>query len=148
MDLFEDAKGLRGEEALLVRCMLMRAAYGGMSGDVDLLKGGVTRASLGALLRVSQQVGNTGLTLRTAGSAEMWAHRLSGAADPPPSLMGDTGPGMQAGNAWLPFLWKLVARSQASEEGAGECFLAVRRPHLRNYHLCATRKAVEPKKSG
>lgn len=38
LDLFEHAGGLQGEAALLVRCILMRAGYGGMAGDVELLK--------------------------------------------------------------------------------------------------------------
>jgi len=37
--LLEDAAGLTGDAAVLVRCMLCRAAWGGMPGDVDLLKG-------------------------------------------------------------------------------------------------------------
>jgi hypothetical protein len=37
--LLEDAAGLTGDAAVLVRCLLCRAAWGGMPGDVDLLKG-------------------------------------------------------------------------------------------------------------
>lgn len=39
LQLFEDAKGLPPQHAILVRCLLCRAAYGGMTGDVELLKG-------------------------------------------------------------------------------------------------------------
>ncbi len=39
VQLWEDAADLTGDEAVLVRCLLCRAAWGGMPGDVELLKG-------------------------------------------------------------------------------------------------------------
>ena len=39
LQLFEDARGLPPEQAILVRSLLCRAAYGGMTGDIELLKG-------------------------------------------------------------------------------------------------------------
>ena len=39
LELFEQAKGLAGDQLVLVRCILLRAAFGGMAGDVQLLKG-------------------------------------------------------------------------------------------------------------
>ncbi len=39
LQLFEDGRGLPPEQAILVRCLLCRAAYGGMTGDIELLKG-------------------------------------------------------------------------------------------------------------
>lgn len=39
LDLFEHAPGLTGDHVVLVRCIILRAAYGGMGGDIQLLKG-------------------------------------------------------------------------------------------------------------
>ena len=87
----EGLDALSGREAALVRCLLLRAAFGGMTGDVAMLRSAAT----------------------------VWTRRFAGAAGSPPGGMPEAGDGDGDGrSAWGAYLDALFASLPVAEHAA------------------------------